>query len=117
MTEQTRLYKILSPTDWQTSQALGYTKTALDDADGYVHLSNRAQVEETLHLHYAGVAEVQLLEFLGESLEGRLVWEESRGGQQFPHLYDTLYLRQTHRQWTLEQDSEGYPCLPKTIDL
>lgn len=116
MLHQTRLYKILTAPDWQLAQAKGYTQTALDDADGYVHLSSRDQVAETLKLHYAGVAETHLLEFIGETLTGRLVWEESRGGAKFPHLYSKLLVREAKRDWVLVCDSDGIPQLPGDID-
>ena len=116
MLHQTRLYKILTETDWRLAQEQGFTQTALDDADGYVHLSTRTQVAETLRLHYSGVARTQLLEFVKETMTGRLVWEESRGGEKFPHLYSKLFVRDIQRHWTLICDADGTPQLPADID-
>lgn len=119
MTElpQTLVYKILSAPDYAVATELGYSKTALDEGDGYVHLSTRAQVEETLRLHYAGQQDVRLLEFVLEHFRGDVRWEESRGGQSFPHLYGTLRLDAAKREWVLGNADNGTPELPADIDI
>ena len=116
MLQRTRVYKILSAPDWDVAQELGYPKTALDEGDGYVHLSTRAQVAETLTLHYSGQEGVRLLEFIVEEMNGVMRWEESRGGDLFPHLYSALRLDQARRVWTLETGLDGAPQLPGNID-
>ena len=112
---ETPVYKILSAADDERARELGHTDTDLDAADGYVHLSSKDQVAETLRLHYAGQHGVQLYEFASERLGGNVKWEESRGGQRFPHLYGTLRLSEATRHWTLETDDEGNPRLPKEL--
>lgn len=116
MLQRTRVYKILSAADWSVADELGYTKTALDEGDGYVHLSTRDQVAETLALHYPHSENVRLLEYIVEEMSSPIRWEESRGGQLFPHLYSTLRLDAAKRRWTLGLDAEGIPILPADID-
>lgn len=116
MLQRTLVYKILSASDWETAEALGYTRTALDEGDGYVHLSTRAQVAETLSLHYAGQIEVRLLEYVVEEMGMPIRWEESRGGQLFPHLYSALRIDASNRKWVLTNDERGVPALPDDID-
>jgi uncharacterized protein (DUF952 family) len=113
---QTLVYKILSAPDYAAAKALGYSKTALDEGDGYVHLSTREQVQETLSLHYPGQTEVRLLEYVVEHFSGEVRWEESRGGKLFPHLYSTLRLDAAKRMWVLQNDAAGIPVLPDSID-
>lgn len=108
------VYKLLTPEDWRRACALGRTQTALDMGDGYVHLSSAAQVAETARLHYAGVEGVRLLAFAVTDLPP-LKWEESRGGQQFPHLYDDLPIELACREWVLELDESGAPIMPQEI--
>ena len=116
MLHRTRVYKILSEPDWAVAEERGYTQTALDEGDGYVHLSTREQVHETLRLHYPQQENVRLLEYIVEEMSQPVRWEESRGGQLFPHLYSTLYLRGAKRVWTLQLDQDGVPALPADID-
>lgn len=116
MLQRTFVYKILSAADWQTAETLGYTQTALDEGDGYVHLSTRAQVAETLRLHYPNQENVRLLEYVVEEMGSPVRWEESRGGQLFPHLYSTLRIDSAKRIWTLALGKDGVPALPDDID-
>ncbi len=116
MLQRTRVYKILSAPDWALASELGFTRTALDEGDGYVHLSTRDQVGETLALHYHGQDQVRLLEYIAEEMSGPIRWEESRGGQLFPHLYSALRLDQSKRTWVLELSADGVPILPDDLD-
>lgn len=115
--QQTHVYKILSAPDYKAAQAFGYSKTALDEGDGYVHLSTREQVAETLRLHYKKQSGVHLLEYIVEHFGGEIRWEESRGGQLFPHLYSTLRLDAAKREWILQTGPGGIPALPADIDI
>jgi len=111
------VYKILSPADWVIAQEKGVSATALDEGDGYVHLSTRAQVGQTLALHYKGVERVQLLAYKVSDLEamGELRWEPSRGGDLFPHLYGDLQIAKAEQVWVLSLDSSGVPILPEGL--
>lgn len=111
----TPVYKILSAADDERARELGHTDTDLDARDGYVHLSSKDQVAETLRLHYAGQHGVSLYEFIAERLGGDVKWEASRGGDLFPHLYGTLRLSDAQRRWTLETDDQGNPVLPEEV--
>jgi uncharacterized protein (DUF952 family) len=111
----TPVYKILSADDDVRARECGHTDTDLDARDGYVHLSSRDQVADTLRLHYAGHAGVQLYQFSAERLNGEVKWEKSRGGDLFPHLYGTLRLSDAEKQWTLDTDDHGNPVLPEGL--
>ncbi len=115
--ETNSAYKILSRRDWTASEKLGHTLTALDTDDGYVHLSTRHQVADTLSLHYKGETHVRLLEYDLDQFGDALKWEESRGGQMFPHLYGTLHIKDAKRIWTLNIGRDNIPTLPEDIDL
>jgi len=116
MTE-TLIYKILGAPDWVAAQAAGYPSTALDVGDGYVHLSTRAQVGQTLALHYKNAHATRLLEYSLADLAGvgEVKWEPSRGGDLFPHLYGQLPIALALRVWILENDADGVPILPEDL--
>lgn len=59
----------------------------IDAKDGYIHFSTVAQLTETLRLHFAGQGSLVLLAVRSADLGSDLVWEPSRGGALFPHLY------------------------------
>ena len=56
-------FKILSRADWRAALAEGrYDGSAVDLADGYIHLSAADQLEATAAKHYAGQTELMLVE-------------------------------------------------------
>lgn len=107
----TYVYKLLTAVDAAQAEKSGVTATALDEGDGYVHLSTSTQVAETARLHYAGKAGTRLLAFPIAALPP-LKWEESRGGKLFPHLYGALAIEKATSAWTLPLDDDGIPQVP-----
>lgn len=84
-------FKILSAEDWAGLQATGgYDGSAVDLRDGYIHLSTAEQLAETAAKHYAGRAGLRLLDVDLTPYGEAIVWEPSRGGALFPHLYGRL---------------------------
>ena len=85
------IYKILTPDQWAEALAKGeFDGAPVDLADGYVHISTAEQVEETASKHFAGETGLKLLALESDALGDKLVWEPSRGGALFPHLYRPL---------------------------
>ena len=93
MTE-TVAYKIIDAAEWRQAVAEGaYAGSAVDLADGYIHLSSAAQLDETARKHYAGRENLMLLTVDLTALGDTIVWEPSRGGALFPHIYGDLPIR------------------------
>lgn len=83
-------FKIVDAGEWARAKADGaYGGSAVDLADGYIHLSTADQLEKTARKHYAGRDELRLLEVDLSALSD-LRWEPSRGGALFPHQYGVL---------------------------
>ncbi len=86
-----QIYKILRGPEWAELERAGQTAGApVDVADGFVHFSTADQVAETAARHFAGEEGLVLAAFDAEALGDALVWEPSRGGALFPHLYGPL---------------------------
>jgi len=106
-------YKVLTAEEMAALERDGtFAGAAVDVADGYIHLSTADQLSATVDKHFAGrsdlhVAAVDLGSF-GESLK----WEESRGGELFPHLYGPLLLETVIAYGPLERDDDGAVKLP-----
>jgi uncharacterized protein (DUF952 family) len=87
----TRIYKILPRAEWAAAQAKGvFDGSAVDLADGFIHFSTATQAAETARRHFAGRADLVVLEVEADDLAADLRWEPSRGGDLFPHLYASL---------------------------
>lgn len=110
----TLAYKLLTEADWAAAQASGVTASAVDLADGYVHLSTAEQVRETARRYFAGAGRVRLLRFELAGL-GDVRWEKSRGGDLFPHLYGPLEITKANAAWWLDPGPDGLPVFPRMI--
>lgn len=87
------IYKICPRALWQEAEAKGAFEGApVDLADGFIHFSTAAQVEETAAKHFAGQEALLLIAVEAKRLGAALRHEPSRGGALFPHLYGPLAL-------------------------
>lgn len=110
----TKAFKILAAADWRQTLAEGqYDGSAVDKADGYIHLSTLDQLEGTASKHYAGQSDLMLVEVNLDALGDTLVWEPSRGGALFPHIYGPLPLVATSTAQPLSVTDDGEMILPE----
>ena len=87
------IYKIVPASLWQNAKDAGIFKgAAIDLSDGYIHFSTAPQAKETAARHFAGQSDLVLVAVDGDALGEKLVFEPSRGGDLFPHLYAALPL-------------------------
>jgi len=89
----TRVYKIVSRSDWDVALAAGrFEGVGIDQVDGFIHLSTAAQVAGTLERFFAGRTDLLLVEMptaMFADADGRLRFEaatDQRAGA-FPHLF------------------------------
>lgn len=84
-------YKLLDAAEWRKALAEGvFLGSDVDLADGYIHLSTAAQRDETARKHFAGRTGLVCLTVDLEALGDAVVWEPSRGGALFPHIYGAM---------------------------
>ncbi len=110
-------WKVLTAPQMATLLAEGsFAGAPIDLADGYIHLSTAEQLPETLAKHFAGQSDLYLagadLGMLGEAVR----WDESRGGQLFPHLYGPLPLSAIVAHSVLVRDTDGALVLPTPFE-
>ncbi len=97
------LYKILTPQEWNISKASGFITTELDLNDGFIHLSNVAQLPITLALYFSEHEEVILLLPELKQIQDKLIYEavdsQSKRSGKFGHLYAELKVSQISKSW------------------
>ena len=104
----TIVYKIADKTLWETAEAAGvFTGAEIDIQDGYIHFSTAAQVAETARRHFLNRDDLILIAIDGDKIE--LVWEPSRGGDLFPHLYADLNMDAVVGVTPMALDDHGIP--------
>ena len=107
-----RIYKILPRAGWTAAHEAGrFEGSALDLADGFIHFSTAAQAQETARRHFAGQADLVVLEVEADDLGEALRWEASRGGDLFPHLYSALRAADVRYVTEAPLDGDGVPVL------
>lgn len=108
------IYKIVPATLWQDALKNGEFKgAAIDLTDGFIHFSTAEQAKETAARHFAGQDGLLLVAVDGEKLGDKLVYETSRGGDLFPHLYAPLPLTGVIWEKPLPLDADGNHIFPE----
>ena len=110
------VYKILADAAYEAAKTEGQVVGTADDLrDGFIHLSAGHQVAETLAKHYATQEDLLLLAVDADRLGTGLKWEESRGGDLFPHYYGPLPLGAVLWAEPLQLDEDARHILPEGI--
>lgn len=106
-------YKVLTAGQMAELEREGsFAGAEADLADGYIHLSTAAQLTGTVDKHFAGQSDLHVAAVDLGSFGAALRWEESRGGQLFPHLHAPLTLEAVIAYGPLERDGDGQVRLP-----
>jgi uncharacterized protein (DUF952 family) len=112
----TLIYKISPAAAWRAAEAAGtFTGAPVDLADGFIHFSAPHQVRETAAKHFRGQADLVLAAIAVADLGDKLVWEPSRGGDLFPHLYGPLPMSAVRSVTPLPLDDTGAHILPDNL--
>ncbi len=102
------VFKICTAGEWADAEAAGaYTGSALDEKDGFIHFSGVGTVQQTAALYFADQPDLVLVAVDPDRLTAPLKWEESRGGQLFPHLFGPLNLEAVAWVKPLPWDAKG----------
>ncbi len=111
----TTAYKVLTAEQMAALERDGtFPGAPVDLTDGYLHMSTAAQLTETVDKHFAGQSDLHVAAVDLGSFGDSLKWQESRGGQLFPHLYGPLLLETVIAYSPLERDEDGTVRLPVT---
>ncbi len=105
-------YKVLTADQMRALEADRFEGAPIDIADGYIHLSTKDQLTETVDRHFAGQSDLWVAAIDLDALGKTVRWEESRGGAQFPHIYGPMPLETVIAYGPLERDGDGRVQLP-----
>jgi uncharacterized protein (DUF952 family) len=103
------IYKIFRSAEMAEFVAAGRTAGApVDLADGFVHFSTAPQAAETAARHFSGEDGLWLVACEVDASDSALVWEPSRKGALFPHLYRELERRDVVWARPLPRSAAGH---------
>lgn len=101
-------YKLLTDDQWKSWKESGtFTGAPIDIADGYIHLSAREQARETGEKYFGDVDPLMLVMVDLVALGDSVIWEPSRGGALFPHVYEPIPMSAVAGQSKLRLQSNG----------
>jgi len=109
-----KIYKILTHTEWEAANKLGHVKTELDHRDGFIHCSTAKQLPLTLHFYFKKEKSLVLCEIEERNLNrSEYLFEKAlsnnRSEQDFPHIYGKLGIEQISKTWKLERNAFQIP--------
>ena len=81
------IYHLATLAEWAEAQERGSVAPASLAADGFIHCSTPSQLAATIGRHHAHASELAVLHLDPITLGDALVWEESRPGEVYPHIY------------------------------
>ncbi len=108
------LFHIAEQPFWDAAQASGEYRVPSLDAEGFIHLSTRAQFVATANRYYLGRGDLILLEVDESALED-LRYEVSTNDERFPHLYGTLAVCSVIRTHMFLPSVDGTFACPPTV--
>ena len=85
------VYRVLKRNEFnQFKKTEVFTGNFLDKQSGFVHLSTRKQISETVKKYFFDEKDIVLVRFKVADFRHKLKWEKSRNKELFPHFYGTL---------------------------
>jgi uncharacterized protein (DUF952 family) len=110
------IYKIVTRDQWSDAEKAGvFAGAAIDLTDGYIHFSTVEQLAETAAKHFAGQHDLLLVAVDAAALGEALIYEASRGGKLFPHLYGDLPLSSVRSVEALPLSEDGQHQFPSFV--
>lgn len=110
------IYKIVPVALWEEARKNGLFEGApVDLADGFIHFSTAEQAKETAARHFASQADLLLVSVDAAALGEKLVFEPSRGGALFPHLYAPLAFAAVLSEAPLPLGEDGAHIFPENF--
>jgi uncharacterized protein (DUF952 family) len=109
-----RIYHLVPRRDWE-SQAAGAYRAASLQSEGFIHCSNREQVERVANLFYATESDLVLLSIDVDRLTSELRDEDIGTVERFPHVYGPIDREAVVGVAAMQREENGEWCLPQSV--
>ena len=106
------VYKICNKAEWLIAKKnKKFIGTNKDKEDGFIHFSDKQQIQGTLKKYYLKQKDLILLKIEALKLDN-LIWEQASDGNMFPHLYSSLDLATVCNVYDIILNKDGTHTLP-----
>ena len=86
-------YRVMDRKEWNNfKKEKKFYGNAFDLESGYIHLSTRSQIKDTIDQYFKDQKDLVILEICETKIKENIKWEISTNNQLFPHLYGFLEL-------------------------
>ena len=110
------IYKICNAVDWKKfKKKKKFRGSKKDMLDGYIHFSKKNQIKSTLRNNFLNKKDKLFLLKVDTSNLTNLIWEKSRGGLLFPHLYSSLSLNKVKKVCKIILKKNGNHIFPSNF--
>ena len=110
------VYKVCSKDEWdQAILNQFYSGSNVDNKDGFIHLSTKKQLRETVTKHFRGNKNLIIISFSTEKIQDKLKWEVSRNGDLFPHYCGNLETKFAEKTYNLNLNADGIHEFPENF--
>ena len=110
------VYKVCYKDEWDHANLNKfYAGSEIDNEDGFIHLSTKEQLSETVAKHFRGKKNLLIISFSTEKLQDNLKWEVSRNGGLFPHYYGNLETKFAEKIYNLYLNTNGIHKFPENF--
>ena len=110
------VYKVCPKDEWDHANLNKfYTGSEIDNEDGFIHLSTKEQLSETVAKHFRGKKNLLIISFSTEKLKDNLKWKISRNGDLFPHFYRNLKTKFAEKIYNLHSNADGIHKFPENF--
>ncbi len=104
----TLILHLISEADWALARAAGEWRPPSLEAEGFIHCSkDEDQMLRVAQRLYAGRADLLALEVDAELVKSSVIYEPSRSGEIYPHIYGPLPTETVVNVLRLEPDDKG----------
>lgn len=103
----TSLFHITERLSWENAQLAGFYAAPSLATEGFIHLSDEAQVIGTANRFYRGQSGLLLLEIDRDRLTEKLQYDSVLDHGVFPHLYGRLNLEAVIQVFEFEPAEDG----------
>jgi uncharacterized protein (DUF952 family) len=103
------IYRIAEAADWTQARKVGYFESPDLALEGFIHFSERAQVQRTADRYYPNRSGLILIQIDESLIPGDKVRRENTtgGAELFPHVYCPIPLKAVIATALLERETDG----------
>ena len=101
------IYHITLRAQWEKALSEGVYSHPSLQKEGFIHCSEKSQIEGTLARHFQEEQEVCVLEIVQKRLKARVVKEASASGEKFPHIYGKINIDAVENLLLMMKDEDN----------